>query len=195
MVRAVFSLAIIFLVSATFTMAQSADVNFQSLKIAKTGIAGVSTFDLRGVDSNQRPVQFLVYDTAIEGNVPYIQCSPCRAPQLFPSDIFRNPIHVQIGQSSTLIDFYITNRESDPIYLGSRVFSKKTNFYMNGKIKLSGRIEVVDRSVVPNKIIAVDNNVTFEGRYSILFAKPFVSSGRLNTSFLSLEYDWVQTGN
>ncbi len=176
---------------------QDTAVNFLSLKISKTGSAGPISFELRGVDSQQQPIAIVIPDSsAIEGVISYTRCNPCSAPQLYNTMVFANPISVQIGQTSTIVKFYLTTAESSPLYLNARVFSRKGDFRASGPSILRGRIEVIDTSVAPNRIVAVDNDVSFEGGYSVLFWKPYIAtSGRKLTDFKAVVYDLTQTGN
>ena len=175
---------------AVSTVSAQEQINISSLSITKIGGSGLINFDLKAVNSSQQPVNYYVHDSAaIVGIIPYTQCNPCSPPKTFNTNVFSNPISVQIGQSSTIIYFYLTSFDSTPVYLSNRVFAQKKNFFINGSTKLKGRIEIVDESVSLNRIVAFDNDVELEGRYTIGFFKPHISpTGKKLTDFRSVEY-------
>lgn len=181
--------SILFAASVAFAQEQ---IDVRSLSITKSGSAAPIKFDLKAVNSSQQPVNYFIQDSAaIEGIIPYTRCNPCSPPQVFNTNVFPNPISVQINsQSSTLIYFYLTSSESTPAYLGSRLFSRKREFFVSGSTKLKGRIEIVDEGTPGGRrVVAFDNDVELEGRYSIGFFKPTISpSGKKLTDFKSVEY-------
>lgn len=181
-----FVFSILFAVSVVFAQEQ---INVRSLSITQSNRGAPIKFDLKAVDSSQQPINYFVHDsTAIKGFIPYESCG-CSPPKVFNTNVFSNPISTQINsQSNIVINFYLTSSESSPLYLSSRVLSQKRNFFIGGSTKLKGRIEIVDLGA-PRRIVAFDNDVELEGRYSIGFFKPIIShTGKKLTDFKSLEY-------
>ena len=181
-----FIFSILFAASIAFAQEQ---INVRSLSITQSNRGAPIKFDLKAVNSLQQPVDYFVHDsTAIEGVIPYEQCY-CSPPKVLNTNVFSNPISVQVGQSNTIIYFYTTSSESSPIYLSSRVLSQKRNFIISGPTKLKGRIEIVDVGAPGRRIIAFDNDVELKGWYFIGFFKPTIShTGKKVTDFRSLEY-------
>jgi len=163
----------------------NSEVNFTSLKVAKTGPDGTTSFNLQGVDSNGQNVQFLVADSAAFGLPAFSGCRPCSPPHAYPTSVFPNPISVEVNESLTIIKFELTLQESPPVYMNQLLFSRKHDFYLKSKTKLYGKIEVKDKF---GNIVAFDNDVKLEGTVSILFWKPYSGSSRMLTDFKSVEY-------
>ncbi len=181
---------IIFIFCADSAVFAQEEINVRSLTITRGSQAAPIKFDLRAINSLGQSADYFVHDsTAILGFPQYERCNPCSPPQLFNTNVFSNPISVQIGQTSVIIYFHLASAESTPAYLGSRLFSRKGEFSISGATKLKGRIEIVDRGVSGGRILAFDNDVELEGRYTIRFYKPTITpSGKKITDFKSIEY-------
>ena len=179
----------LFVLTNSFAQEQ---INVHSLTISQESRFATTKFDLRSVNSAGQPVNYLVQDATIFlGNVPFIQCTACRSPQLFNTNVFSNPISTQINsQSSIVINFYLDSSYSSPIYLGNLFFSRKRNFNVFGETRLKGKLEIVNLSAPPeNRLIAFDNDVELVGQYSVGFFKPYLSpSGKKQTDFRNLQY-------
>lgn len=167
-------------------------INVRSLTISQTARNAPTRFDLRSVNSAGQAVDYVVSDATIFlGNIPFIQCTACRSPQLFNTNVFSNPISTQINsQSSIVINFQLDSSYSSPVYLGNLFFSRKNNFYVFGETRLKGKLEIVNLSAPPeSRLVAFDNDVELTGRYSVGFFKPYLSaSGKKQTDFRNLEY-------
>lgn len=184
----------LFVFTNTFAQQQ---INVRSLMISQESRSAPTKFDLRSVNSAGQPVDYFVHDATIFiGNIPFIQCTACRSPQLFNTNVFQNPISTQINsQSSIVINFYLESSYSSPIYLGNLFFSRKSNFYVFGETRLKGKLEIVNLSAPPeNRIVAFDNDVELLGRYAVGFFKPYLSaSGKKQTDFRNVEYSLTDT--
>lgn len=169
-------------------------VDVLRMKISKQSSPTQVRFDLTTIDSSGSPVDFTVLDsTAIPGVPQYARCNPCKAPQLFEMNVFDNPISVQIDQSSILIKVHYTSIQMRPVYLGSLMFSRKTDFGFKAPIRLEGRLEIIDYSVPGGRLLYFDNDVVLEGEYSILFGKPYLTfAGRRLTDFKGVVYDFAK---
>lgn len=169
-------------------------VDVIQMKISKPSSSAPTRFDLMTVNQSGEPVNFTVFDSgAIPGIPQYTLCTPCKAPQLFETNVFDNPISVQINQTSTFIKVHYTSIQMSQVYLSSRMFSRKTDFGFNRPIRLQGRLEIIDLGAPGGRVLYVDNDVVLEGSYSILFWKPYVTfSGRTLTDFKGIVYDFVK---
>lgn len=187
-----FFASLICLTLFVFTNFAQEQINVRSLTVSKENRTAPTKFDLRSVNSAGQPVDYLVQDATIFiGNIPFIQCTACRAPQLFNTNVFSNPISTQINsQSSIVINFHLDSSYSSPIYLGNLFFSRKSNFFINGVTRLKGKLEIVNLSAPPeSSLVAFDNDVELTGRYSVGFFKPYLSaSGKKQTDFRNVEY-------
>jgi hypothetical protein len=177
---------IVFLFSTLPLFGQASnEVNFTLLKVTKVGSAGITQFDLNGVDANGQNVRFYVADSAAFGIPAFSNCFSCSAPKKFATDVFPNPINVEIDQSLTIIKFYLTLQESPPVYMNTQFFSRKHDFYLGANTKLYGRIEIKDKF---GNLVAFDNDVKLEGTCSILFWKPYPGNFGMLTDFKSANY-------
>jgi len=169
-------------------------VDVIQMKISKPSSSAPTRLDLMTINQSGEPVNFTVFDSgAIPGIPQYTLCTPCKAPQLFETNVFDNPISVQIDQSSTFIRVYYTSIQMPQVYIGNFMFSRKADFGFNRPIRLQGRLEIIDLGAPGGRVLYVDNDVVLEGGYSILFWKPTrMFSGRLLTSFKGIVYDFVK---
>jgi len=185
--------ALILIAVFVMTAAAQEAINVRSMKISQIGPAGTRIeFEMNALNSSQQMVNYLVLDSSAINTLPeYSRCSPCNPPQVFSTNVFSNPISVQIGQSSIVIKFYLNSPYSETAYLlGQRVYGRKRDITLSGVTRLQGKIEIINTGQPGQPVLAFDNDVLLEGRYSMVFGKPYaLLNGGFFTDYRSMVFD------
>ncbi len=176
----------------TFGQTTPKIIDVRSLEILRTPGSQITSFRMSGVEENNEPFEYYIHDsTAVLGFPSFMRCTPCHPPRLYSTNVFANPISIQIGQTSDVIKFYLTDSNSSVLYLGQRVFSRKGRFEETGVTELRGRIEVIVNGV---GVAEVDNDVVLKGSWKIGFTKPILTpSGKFEITFTSFDYTLSDT--
>lgn len=171
------------------------EIDVLQMKISMPNSSGPIRFDLIAADTAGNPVNYIVYDSGIFGSYPPCRgCDPCSAPKVLVTNTFPNPISTALNSHSLIfIKFYLSSNESSPIYLSSRMFSRKSAFVISGRIRLQGKLEIVNYRYPGGGLLYFDNSVDLEGTYASAFGKPILSAtGKKFTSFKGIVYDLVK---
>lgn len=166
-------IATLFLFFCSGVFAQG-EIDVQSMKITRTAATGITNITITALDSKGNTLTFVEADTGFVGGlIDFERCRDCRAPNLYKTNPFvhDNPAIAELNNlNNHYLRFYFDSSSSDLLYLNQRDMIRKSSFYKGGKVRVEGRIDV---SINLGEIVAFDNDVVLEGRYSIHFGKPY----------------------
>lgn len=165
---------ITFLLIFSLNVFAQGEIDVQSMKITRTTVLGTTNITITALDSKGNTLTFTEADTGFVGGlIDFERCRDCRAPKLYKTNPFvhDNPAIAELNNfNNHYLRFYFDSSSSDLLYLNQRDMIRKSSFYRGGKVRVEGRINV---SINLGEIVAFDNDVVLEGRYSIHFGKPY----------------------